>query len=222
MKESRGFNMSLATKPSAPLVSWLAALAIATGVSLTIAAFFTLWSLENQNAKASFDTVAQERFDALETDVTLTLHNLVSLGAFFDHSTDVWRTEFSRFAIDLLDSDPAIQALEWIPRTSKRIRVDREKSAQRDGFAAFQITERLPKGQLVKAGDREEYFPVYFVEPLNGNEKAIGFDLASDPVRNDALRRSGATGRLVATSRVTLVQEIGDQYFRGSGNRNSS
>jgi CHASE1-domain containing sensor protein len=181
-------------------------------ICLSIAIFFTLWRLENQNAKASFDIVAQERFDALESNVTLTLHSLVSLGAFYDSSISVERAEFARFAQDLLARDNAIQALEWIPRTPNRLRADRENSAHRDGFPSFLITERLPQGQLARAGDRDEYFPVFFVEPLNGNQKALGFDLASDAVRNEALRRSAATGSLVATGRVRLVQETADQY----------
>ena len=175
-------------------------LAIAAVVSLSLAVFFTLWRLENQSAKASFEIVAQERFDALQTNVTLTLNSLVSLGAFFDGSVEVERDEFARFTKDLLARDNAIQALEWVPRTPKRLRTDRENSAHGDGFTSFSFTERLPQGQLARAGDREEYFPVFFVAPLKGNEKALGFDLASDPVRNASLRGAAATGDLVAAA----------------------
>jgi PAS domain S-box-containing protein len=194
------------------LLPWLGVLTIAGVVSLTSAAVFTLGSLENQNANASFQIVAQERFDALVTAVTLTLHSLVSLGAFHDHATQVDRSEFDRFAKELLQEDNAIRALEWIPRTPKRLRADRENSARRNGFPSFQITERLPQGQLVRAGDRDEYFPTFFVEPLEGNEKALGFDLASDPVRSRALRRAADTGGLAAAPRVSLAQETSDQY----------
>ena len=180
-------------------------------ISLTVATFFTLRGMENQNAKASFDIVAQERFDALETNVTLTLHSLVSLGAFCDTRTDVDRAQFATYAKDLLARDHAIQALEWIPRTPGPRRSDREKSARRDGFPSFQFTERV-QGRLARAGVREEYFPVFFVEPLGSNEKALGFDLASDPVRSEALKRSAATGGLIATNPVTLVQETADRF----------
>jgi PAS domain S-box-containing protein len=203
--------MSLATKPARQLLPFLATLAIAAVISMTVAAVSILRNLESQNAKAAFDIVAQERFDALKTNVTLTIHSLVSLGAFCD-SREIERAEFARFATDLWARDSAIQALEWIPRTPKRLRAERERSAHREGFATFQFTQRLPGGQLARAGDRVEYFPVFFVEPLKGNEKALGFDLASDAVRNEALQRSAAAGSLVATSRVKLVQETGDQY----------
>ena len=194
---------------------WLpfsAVLAVTAVISLSTAVFLALWKLENQTAKASFDIVAQERFDALQTNVTLTLNSLVSLGAFFDGSVKVERQEFARFAQDILARDKAIQALEWVPRTPNRLRAERENSAHHDGFTSFAITERLSQGALVRAGKRQEYFPVLFVEPLQGNEKAVGFDLASDPVRNASLRSSAAGGDLVATSRVKLVQEVGDQY----------
>ena len=201
--------MSLVTKPGRRHLAWMAVPLVAA-ISLSIAIFFTLESLENRNAKASFDIVAQERFDALQTSVTLTLNSLVSLGAFCDHAADIERAEFGRFAKDLRAGDNAIQAMEWVPRTPQRLRANREASAHRDGFTSFGFTQRLPQGQLVRAGDREEYFPVFFA--IKGNEKALGFDLASDPVRNEALMRSTATGKLIATGRVKLVQETADQY----------
>ncbi len=204
--------MTFAAIPKRRWLPFSAVLAVAAVTSLSAAVFLALWKFENQTARSSFEIVAHERFDALQTNITLTLNSLVSLGAFFDGSVKVERDEFRRFAQDLLARDSAIQALEWIPQTPNRERAERENSAQRDGFSSFAITERLPQGRLARAGEREEYFPVFFVEPLKGNEKALGFDLASDPVRNASLRSAAATGNLVATSRVKLVQEIGDQY----------
>ncbi len=68
------------------------------------------------------------------------------------------------------------------------------------------------QGDLIPAAQRDEYFPVYFVEPLAGNEAAMGFDLGSDPARLAALKRARDTGKTVTTQRVTLVQETGEQF----------
>jgi len=76
----------------------------------------------------------------------------------------------------------------------------------------FEIRERSDAGTMVRAGDRAEYYPVDFVEPLIGNERAVGFDLASEPSRNEALRRARDTGQFVVTERIELVQEQGEQY----------
>ncbi len=56
---------------------------VAVGVLLGAAIFVTLWRLEPENARSSFNNVAEERLDALEANITLTVNNLVSLGAFW-------------------------------------------------------------------------------------------------------------------------------------------
>lgn len=185
---------------------------VIVGILLTFGVFVTLRNLEEENARASFDNVARERLDALETNVALTLNNLISIDAFFDASQRFDRAGFARFAAALLAENKAIQALEWIPRVPKDLRPKYEKAARDDGFPSFQLTQRLPSGQMVRAAERDEYFPVFFVEPFAGNEKALGFDLASNPTRRKALQQSAVTGQMVATSRVVLVQETADQY----------
>ena len=182
------------------------------GILLSGLIFAILRSLENKNAQASFNGVAQERLDALETNVTLTVNNLDSLGAFYDSSRSVEPDEFARFTARLLVRNQAIQALEWIPQVPRRSRRKYEEDRRHDGFRSFQFTERLSDGRIVRAGERDEYFPVFFVAPFRGNEKALGYDLASDPVRRAALQDSADSGALVATSRIKLVQETADQY----------
>ena len=64
---------------------------------------------------------------------------------------------------------------------------------------------------MVSAGNRSEYFPVFYAEPRIGNKAAFGFDLASNVERYEALQRSLSTGELVATAPITLVQETESQ-----------
>jgi PAS domain S-box-containing protein len=185
---------------------------IAVGITLSALIFTTLRSLESTNAEASFNGVAQERLDAVETNVRLTVNNLVSLGALYDASPDVGRKQFGQFAGPLLAPNQAIQALEWIPRVPRRLRQKYEAEARQDGLPSFQFTERVSPAQMTRAGERAEYFPVFYVAPLKGNEKALGYDLYSDPIRREALRSSVDSGQMVATNRIKLVQETSDQY----------
>ena len=182
------------------------------GASLTLGIFVTLRNHEGRNARAAFDSVARERLDGLATNVALTLNNLISVGALFDESRRVDRAGFARFASALLGQNRAIQALEWIPRVRREERSKYEGAARHDGFLTFEFTERGPGGTMARANDREEYYPVFYVEPFHGNEKALGYDLASNQARREALERSAATGQMIATSRVVLVQETADQY----------
>ncbi len=61
-------------------------------------------------------------------------------------------------------------------------------------------------GKVVPAKDRDEYFPIRFIEPLQQNEVAMGFDLASSEPRRKAMWRARDTGKPSATSLIELVQ----------------
>lgn len=96
-----------------------------------------------------------------------------------------------------------------IPYSKRKIY---EKIAQENGYPVFQLTERQTQGKMIGAGKREEYFPVYFIEPYKGNEVSLGFDLGSNHVRLEALNKARNSGEMIATARITLVQEKEEQY----------
>lgn len=77
---------------------------VAAGVLLSAVIFTTLRSLELKNAQASFNGVSQKRLDDLETDVTLTLNNLISVGTLCDASLGLKRDRFDRFTARRLNS----------------------------------------------------------------------------------------------------------------------
>ena len=164
-------------------------------------------------------TEAQNRFAIPATDqvrligdaFSRYLGEVESLGAFYDASEFVDRNEFSTFTRSVISQFPGLQALEWVPRVPGSEREEFLARALADGFARFEISERAKDGSLVRAGEREAYFPVYYVEPLAGNEAAIGFDLASNSARRSALDTACDQGAMTLTQRITLVQETGSQ-----------
>ncbi len=186
--------------------------AILLGLAISLILLFAIRKLGRQNAQIFFERLAQERFDRLEGNVALNLNDIVSLGSYLDDTKAIKRQEFARLTAPLLAQNRAIQALEWAPNVPNELRRSFEDDAHHDGLAAFQFTERLPDGRMVGAAERRDYVPVFFVEPLQGNEKALGFDLLSNATRRETIRRSTDSGELGATGRITLVQETADQY----------
>lgn len=120
---------------------------------------------------------------------------------------------FDRFSIEarsILNRHPDIKALEWIPKVAGAER-DEYVSKQRIDYPLFEFTERLDQGYMTVESDKEFYYPVYYVEPLIGNEEAFGFDLSSNETRWRALEYAMNTGLPQATATITLVQEHGNQ-----------
>jgi len=177
------------------------------GSVLNLAVLGVLRSQEEHSARAAFENVAQVRFDDLEASVHQSLDNLDAVAAFLSSSKSVGRAEFARFTTSLLGRDNSIQALEWSPRVTLAARAEYELAGGRNGFAGFQFTEKTAQGQMVRATDRAEYFPVFYVEPLRGNERAVGYDLASNPARHAALKLAAESGEFAATAPIILVQE---------------
>ena len=83
--------------------------------------------------------------------------------------------EFSAFVRPFIVRHPGIQALEWIPRVLAMQRSQFISSARAAGMTNFTITQRAQSGKLVPATEREEYYPVHYIEPLEGNTAALGF-----------------------------------------------
>nr|ABZ08211.1 putative CHASE domain protein [uncultured marine microorganism HF4000_APKG2J17] len=137
---------------------------------------------------------------------------LSAIGAFYRATNEVTRRDFHTFTNYLLGKSNLTQALEWIPRVPAVARTAMEAAARSEGLNGFQFTERSLSGKIIAAGERAEYFPVYFLNPLAGNEPALGFDLASNPTRLEAIRKAKNTGKLIVSGRIKLVQETTKQF----------
>jgi len=187
-------------------------LVLSLGTALSVYLFFTFRVWEEKKIRTIFERAAGDHISALNRSIEKNIDVLRALSSFYASSYEVERSEFKEFTFHLLKDNSSIQALEWIPRLPDKLRMAYEKRAQEEGFPDFRITERNSKGVMVKADRRDEYFPVYFVEPYEGNEVALGFDLASNSTRLEALHLSRDTGRMTATARIKLVQERGAQF----------
>jgi len=183
----------------------------AIGLIISIQLFSSVKNIEQERVNSRFLEAAKNRVALLQQEVKASLYEVETLGAFYSASEHISRHQFHNFVKPFLAHNPAIQALEWVPRVSNKNRLSHELAARKNGFGQYQITQRLPEGGLIRAEARAEYFPVYYVEPLAGNETAMGFDLASNDTRLATLKQASEQGLMLASARITLVQEVAKQ-----------
>jgi diguanylate cyclase (GGDEF)-like protein/PAS domain S-box-containing protein len=156
----------------------------------------------------------QRRFAADSADIATAIGErlrthaevLVSMQGLYASIGRVDRAQFRRYidVLDLARRYPGFQALQSL------------RHVKPDGLDSFLADVRGdisvdPAGQpdfsIRPAGQRPFYNVVEFVEPMRGNEDALGFDAGANPVQLDSLRRAAETGRIVATPPVKLVQD---------------
>ena len=188
-----------------------AALTLGAGVVLSIVLFSLIREREQALTQAVFEREASIRVAAIQSGIDRSLEVVESIGGLYAASDKIERRDFRAFVQEPLSRHKDIQALEWVPRVKDSERASYEEAARVDGLDGFQFTERMVQGLMDRAPPQTEYFPVYYVEPLTGNESAMGFDLASSATRLEALERARDSGEIVATGRITLVQGTGEQ-----------
>jgi CHASE1-domain containing sensor protein len=130
--------------------------------------------------------------------------------AFSTRGNPLRRDDFGILADKWLQRFSTIQAIEWAPRVDAGDR-DRFEMAQAAESPGFGLRERDRAGALRPAEPRAYFYPVTYLEPLAGNEEALGFDLASDAARRIAIETAITTGKVTATAPLRLVQERGRQ-----------
>ncbi len=185
-------------------------LVLISGLLLSGFSGWFLYKIEEKAIISEFQKDVDERAASLYREVIINFETLRSLAILFASGTVPEWKQFSLEAQKILTRYLDIQALEWIPRVIHSERAAYESNQLQD-FPEFAITERLEQGKMVTAKERQEYYPVYYVEPVLGNEAAIGFDLASNPTRLETLEKSRDIAMPLATASITLVQERGNQ-----------
>jgi len=202
------------TLPSHPpagrgLLPAISVLVVGLVVTFVAVAFVRDWAVRERRTQLA--RVAARHVEALNGELIRSMEALYAIESLFNARTEVSRLEFRDFVVNTLNRRREIQGLAWDPQVTSSGRGEWEARAHHDGFEKFQFVEQQNDGRLVPAGERPEYFPVYFMENLSGNEPALGFDLRSEGKRRLALERARDTGLAIATPPIRLVQEPGSQ-----------
>jgi len=93
----------------------------------------------------------------------------------------VTRLEFRHVARAVLERHTGVQALEWVQIVPHQARAAFEQQASRELGRPFVIRRRLADDTMQVAPDAAEYFPITYIEPLDGNESVLGYDITSAP-----------------------------------------
>lgn len=173
--------------------------------------FVKIHQSENERVNKDFEGHAAHIADEFRHVFEREVEELAATKGLFIASDHVSREEFNRFAAEITRTNDSIAALEWVPNVSDAGRQSFVNQARDEfGIKNFHISEKNVQGKMQTAAKREHYFPVYYMFPFMGNERAHGFDLASNPVRNQSLIASANSGKPIASPPLRLVQGNND------------
>ncbi|MBY0443816.1 MAG: CHASE domain-containing protein, partial [Burkholderiales bacterium] len=181
-------------------------------LTLLIALFFQVSSWQNQRIRAQFIERAARESEQLRERLN-NYHVIVQATArFIVSSPKMTPEQFSRFSSSFIESEPALQRLEWVPILSRDqlSSFTREQGVYHTDFTIFE-TNRA--GQRTPLSPRKSYAPVSYIEPLLGQEDRIGFDLMSVPESASLLKQAAERGEITASARLPLIIGKSNRIF---------
>ncbi|WP_164019896.1 CHASE domain-containing protein [Pyxidicoccus trucidator] len=175
--------------------------ALLVGLAITVvAALYVQRSLEDRRNRR-FDEAVRDGTLGLQQRLDMYQAMLLGTRGLFSSSQRVERDEFHAYveSLELRRRYPGILGIgfaQWLEPGELEAHVDQ---ARREGLTDY---------HLWPEGERAEYTAIVFLEPLDArNRRAIGYDMFSEPTRQEAMRRALETALPAASGRVRLVQE---------------
>ncbi|MCU0543820.1 MAG: CHASE domain-containing protein [Oscillatoriaceae cyanobacterium Prado104] len=181
------------------------ALTLGTGISLSVAAAAMVWNWENQRVRSEFQQQASRLSSILQQNINYNLEFLHSIHDFYMASTDVTRQDFNQFVQPALARHPALHSVNWIQLVPAAEKAAYEQKIRAEGFPNFKIYERDANNKPVSVTARSEYFPITYREAIEADTRSLGFDIAANPERSAALKKSIATRQMAASGRIKLI-----------------
>ena len=177
---------------------------LGAGLILSVAAALLVAGQLEREARLKFESAVNDAKAAIDTRVNDYADVIRGVRGLFAAMDAVNRAEFARYLQNLYLASryPGIQVIHYSRRITEEERpgfeamVRGDTSVEPRGYPDFAI--RPP-------GIRPEYVVAIYVEPMAGNERALGLDLGGDPVRLAALERTRDSGRITASGTIALA-----------------
>jgi len=189
-------------KPSA---GRLIAIVLVTGTVLSALLFYESRRQENLDYRKDLSIACENRTSGIRRELEANLDALHAMRAFLEIST-IDESHFSALGARLMDANPSVRSLEWLPRIRQQDRADFEAH-----FGGHFLFEGDPRKQR-HAAVRPEYFPVQFVYPSIFGGAVVGFDANESGGCRRAFASTLQTGLPALTEKYPLVENTYDGY----------
>ena len=192
---------------------FLKKLTYTTWVLLALA--ITLMFVTLNNVKKENEYVWVQRFEQegikntriIEEQLETIAQELMGIASLFKVSKNITRSGFKTYTSPLLKKNNFIEFFQWIPRVQQDQRSALESMAQKDGFINFKFRSLSKNAAIITAPKKNEYSPIYYMEPHSDDESFLGFDISTQPVLLKLMNQARDSGEIVAASTVNLIHK---------------
>ena len=182
---------------------------LVAGLVLSVLAWWRTSEHLQRNADAAFAQQTADVTEHLDQMLDHYLDVLRSFQAMYLVDDKVSRTTFHQhfLNLDISAEYPAFMAIQYAKAVSQAERSAFEAAVQADRSMDAQ---GYPSYRVIPPGERANYMPVVYNEPMTPNRSVLGYDMAFEPTRRDVLERARDSGQPQVSAPLHMLQEKGD------------
>ncbi|WP_202412696.1 CHASE domain-containing protein [Duganella lactea] len=176
-------------------------LAFFIGICLTAwTCYFVMEEQQKQQVRAGFQRDTEQVARDTQTRLQIYADSLQGMKGMYAINDRIDRRQFRRFVSELQIAKryPGYQSLQFVRVVPEAELAAFVEGVKRDGYPDFHVHP---------ASRRPLHYIIDYNEPMKDNENAFGLDLSALPRHLKALELGRDTGEIVATERITLVQD---------------
>ncbi len=144
---------------------------------------------------------------AVQDHMNLAFANLHAIAQLYESKGPISREEFRNFVTPFFGRSPGVRAFEWIPKISRKDYRAFEESVRKHDLAGFRIHGARAYDATTLPEIEKEVFPILFIEPMEGNRDALGYDITSTQAAKRNFQIARETGGTSLSEPITLIQE---------------
>jgi len=177
------------------------------GIFFSFFAAVLVYHFETKTLKTAFESYSRDRISVIKQSIGYSYMGIDAVCSFINSKPELSREEFKEFVSLFLSEKKVFQSIAWIPYITKEQQAKFSQAALKDGVENFRIKQKNSQDKLVESPIRNDYFPIYYIEPFNEYRMLLGFDVSTDPKLKKAILASMKIGKKVASTRVMLLKE---------------
>ncbi|MCV2353517.1 PAS-domain containing protein [Paucibacter sp. B2R-40] len=170
------------------------------GFALTYGLAANQQAEELHDAQARFERLSERIHQEIERRLRQPIYGMKGARGVFAASVKVERSEFRAYVASrqMATEFPGVRGFGFIERVMR---------AQLPAFIAAARLDGAPDFEVHSSGDEADLFVVKYIEPLEHNRQALGFDVGQEAIRREAVERALHSGTETLSGRIMLIQD---------------
>lgn len=159
----------------------------------------------NSDTQAAFDKAVNSVMMRVDNKYRSNLQVLTSIQGLYDAYVDVVRDYFKLYSSVPTTTNQSIKSLMFVPKIKNSELSDHIFNMQRQGLWDYKLHPQ---------SEKEFYYPIEFIEPLERNEANAGFDFNSIAGVNSAIEKARDNNIITATNVAqTISNKDGEGFY---------